>query len=93
VNNQLTHTRKENERRDIIADIDEVYIGFITNFHAINPDATIVITYPQWTFWEEDMSWDFQRAGEKLGYQVENVGVYKRKKQYTGRRVIRLKKS
>ena len=90
VNNQLTHTRKENEWRDIIADIDRVYIWFLEHFHVINPDATIVITYPQWTFWEQDMSWNFQRAGEKLGYIVENIGVYKRKGQYTGRRVIRL---
>jgi hypothetical protein len=62
INNQLTHTRKENEWRDIIVDIDKVYVGFIENFHAINPDATIVITYPQRTFREEDMSLNFQKA-------------------------------
>lgn len=90
INNQLTHTRKENEWRDIIVDIDKVYVGFIENFHAINPDATIVITYPQRTFREEDMSLNFQKAWRKLGYAVENIGVYKRRKQYTGRRVIRL---
>lgn len=92
INNQLTHTRKENEWRDIIQQIDVVYIWFLNNFHAINPHATIVITYPQRTFWEEDMSLNFQRAWEKLGYVVENIGVYKRKKQYTGRRVIRMKR-
>lgn len=92
VNNQLTFTRKENEWRDIIGEIDEVYIGFLSNFYAVNPDATIVITYPQWTFWKQDMSRGFQRAAEKMGYEVENIWVYKRKKQFVGRRVIRLNK-
>jgi hypothetical protein len=36
------------------------------------------------------MSLNFQKAWRKLGYAVENIGVYKRRKQYTGRRVIRL---
>jgi len=83
--NQLTRPQLS-ERQEKIHDI---YAGFLTNLHAVDPKLCVVITYPQWTFLDENMAHRFINHAKELWYTVEQAGdVYKRKKQFVGRRVL-----
>lgn len=71
--------------------IDKLYISFLKQIDAVLPEIPIVITYPQWTFIEDDMSVAFCEQAENSWYKVMQVGaLYKRKWQQVARRVLLL---
>lgn len=86
--NQLTRPQLS-ERQEKIYDI---YSWFLTNIQSAQPTLPIVITYPQWTFLDENMAHRFINEAKDLWYTVEQAwDVYKRKKQLVARRVLVLR--
>lgn len=79
-----------NERRDSITSI---YVEFLKNCNETIPSVPIIITFPQRTFLDEDMSSSFFDFAKELWYHIEQVWeLYLRKKQLVARRILRVRK-
>ncbi len=78
-----------------ITDIQTMYTTFLSNIAAHPHCSTvpIVITYPQWTFFEADMSLWFIEHAETLWYTVQQPSqLYMRNDQQVARRVFVLQR-
>lgn len=87
--NQLSR-HQLNERREAIFTI---YSGFLDSLQKILSTVPIVITYPQWTFTDENLSEWFIKKAQDIGYDIVQCWeVYTRKGQNVWRRILVLTK-